>query len=267
MPNIQNDLPKANESNSSSLPQELVRCTSCGVRLPIGESFLKGGKYYCSEHRSSSKTAPKNKKWYQRWWIGLILVFIIYRLASISQPEQSLPAVVSTTPPVPDSPAVHKNSKALNNTSGIDSSIGDGAFEHCSVFVGYFPALAMWRDTNIPLARVQNTLDHSITDDPPEGPPITQSDLDVINRHEKHKITMAEMNATIEAHRAGLVAWRSAVASTPQDIHDWNTAFESIYNSKVTGQEIEKALKQYCTPHTKHVFRASDLDSIFEQSK
>ena len=33
-------------------PEDMVRCSQCGVHLPKGESFTSQGKFYCSdEHR------------------------------------------------------------------------------------------------------------------------------------------------------------------------------------------------------------------------
>ena len=41
--------PKQDESQAA---EEMVRCEQCGVHLPRSESFLAGGKYFCSdEHR------------------------------------------------------------------------------------------------------------------------------------------------------------------------------------------------------------------------
>ncbi len=41
--------PRQDESQAS---EEMVRCEQCGVHLPRSESFLAGGKYFCSdEHR------------------------------------------------------------------------------------------------------------------------------------------------------------------------------------------------------------------------
>jgi hypothetical protein len=122
--------------------------------------------------------------------------------------------------------------------SGADLD-NDGAFQHCSVLIGYFSGLPMWRDTGIPMARVENTLDNIIDGDPHWTPP-TQADLD---------------------------AWRSAVAATPQDIADWNTAIKSIYHSKVTEKQIDKVLRKYCSNYTKHVFRASDLTNLVSKSQ
>ncbi len=32
--------------------EDMVRCAQCGVHLPRSESYLVGGKYYCSEAHS-----------------------------------------------------------------------------------------------------------------------------------------------------------------------------------------------------------------------
>ena len=41
--------PRQDQSQAS---EEMVRCEQCGVHLPRSESFLAGGKFFCSdEHR------------------------------------------------------------------------------------------------------------------------------------------------------------------------------------------------------------------------
>lgn len=43
-------LPK--DEDISGQAEDMVRCVHCGVHLPIHESILAGGNYYCSvEHR------------------------------------------------------------------------------------------------------------------------------------------------------------------------------------------------------------------------
>lgn len=138
--------------------------------------------------------------------------------------------------------AYYKAGKQNDSVTGLmaaasGADLDDGAFQHCSVLIGYFSGLPMWRDTGIPMARVENTLDNIIAGDPHWTLPI----------------------------QTGLDAWRRVVASTPQDIADWNAAIDSIYHSKVTERQIDKALRKYCTPHAKHVFRASDLNSLLSK--
>jgi hypothetical protein len=140
MPNSQTDLSKTSEENSTSMSQELVQCSSCGVRLPIGESFLIGGKHFCSEHRSNSKVKLKGKKWYQNWWVGLILIIIIYRLASTSEPTHtqqapvvqpapaSVPVVVVPLPP-DEKQFISIVSTAQQDVSGADNNMKKGGIK------------------------------------------------------------------------------------------------------------------------------------------
>jgi hypothetical protein len=124
---------------------------------------------------------------------------------------------------------------------GASTLDDDAGYVHCDSFINYFSmALPTWRDGGeVPISRAVDRLDEWITNDPDWDNP-SQGALD---------------------------AWRRAFASTPQDIKDWNTAVESIYNSKITGKQFQRALKKYCTPHTKHVFRASDLNDLLSKSQ
>jgi len=145
--------------------------------------------------------------------------------------------------------------------------LDDGAFDHCNVLIGYFSELPMWRDTGIPLTRVENTLDHIISEDPPVATPITKTDLDNVLGRASTPQDMADANAAIESSNSGLNAWRSAVASTPQDIDDWNAAIKAIYSSKITAKQIDRTLRKYCSNYTKHEFRASDLNNLLSKSQ
>ncbi|HEY6094820.1 MAG TPA: PP0621 family protein [Gallionellaceae bacterium] len=40
--------------------EDMVRCAQCGVHLPRSESYLVGGKFYCSEaHSRGSSDKPE----------------------------------------------------------------------------------------------------------------------------------------------------------------------------------------------------------------
>ena len=42
-----------------SVPEDMVRCTVCGVHLPRSESFTSQGKFFCSdEHRRLGQADP-----------------------------------------------------------------------------------------------------------------------------------------------------------------------------------------------------------------
>ncbi len=41
--------------------EDMVRCAECGVHLPKSESFLVGGKYYCSEAHSRARAGKDGK--------------------------------------------------------------------------------------------------------------------------------------------------------------------------------------------------------------
>ncbi len=71
---------------------------------------------------------------------------------------------------------------------------------------------------------------------------MTQSELDDFNRHEKHKVTMAEWNAMVESEKSGLTAWHSSVASTPQDMADWNNRLALV----IGGPRSEYMHQYYC---------------------
>lgn len=44
--------PRQDRPQDSQASEEMVRCEQCGVHLPRSESFLAGGKFFCSdEHR------------------------------------------------------------------------------------------------------------------------------------------------------------------------------------------------------------------------
>lgn len=169
--------------------------------------------------------------------------------------------------------ADRKTGKQNSSTTGLyagasGANLDDGAFQHCSVLIGYFSGLPMWRDGGVvPLARAKDTLDKIITEDPPEDIPITRSELAKWLGRASTPKDMADWNAMLESKKSGLGAWRSAVASTPPDVADWNVVIESIYNSKVTEKQIDRALRKYCTNYTKHVFRASDLNSLLSKSQ
>ena len=128
----------------------------------------------------------------------------------------------------------HSHDGSYKSLLNPDSIIADKDYArtHCEVVVSYFSAmLVMWREARTaPMANIKARIDESITNDPTE---ITS--------------------------QAGLVAWRNAVASSPQDIDNWNLTIEAIYNSKITGNQIERALKPYCTDYTQHKLSASDL--------
>ena len=49
------------EKKDVSAPAEdMVRCVHCGVHLPMSESILAGGQYYCSEaHRRAHTAKPE----------------------------------------------------------------------------------------------------------------------------------------------------------------------------------------------------------------
>ncbi len=118
----------------------------------------------------------------------------------------------------------------------------DGASFHCSVLIIELSVVPSMRDNGGPLARTKETLDGQITEDFP--------------------VVMTQFMT-----QADIVEWRNAVATSPQDMADWNAAIESIYNSKITEKQIYRLSKKYCTPHTKHVLRASDLNSLLSKSK
>ena len=43
---------QASKDDLANPPEEMVRCSQCGVHLPKSESIMAGGDYYCSdEHR------------------------------------------------------------------------------------------------------------------------------------------------------------------------------------------------------------------------
>lgn len=134
---------------------------------------------------------------------------------------------------------MHKKLSVSSVAQGKGYDPEDGAFIHCGAFISYFSmALPMWRDEGqVPLSRAEDRLVEFITNDPPSF--IQTQD--------------------------GLDAWRRVIASTPQEIEDWKRAFESIYNSNITEKQISRALSKYCTPHTKHIFRASDLNSVLSK--
>lgn len=127
-----------------------------------------------------------------------------------------------------------------SDAQGEPANLDDYAFQHCSVLISTLSiGLPMWRDEGmVPLARAQNTLDEIIAGDPIVNIPTTQAGFDL---------------------------WHRAVASTPQDMSDWNAAIEYIYHSKITGREIEGALRRYCSNYTKHVFSASDLKPLISK--
>ncbi len=41
--------------------EDMVRCAECGVHLPKNESFLVGGKYFCSEAHSRGQSGKDDK--------------------------------------------------------------------------------------------------------------------------------------------------------------------------------------------------------------
>lgn len=43
---------KAPRQEKTAQPLDMVACVACGVNLPVNESFLVGGKYYCSVEHS-----------------------------------------------------------------------------------------------------------------------------------------------------------------------------------------------------------------------
>lgn len=43
---------QAPRQEKTAQPQDMVACAHCGVNLPMNESFLVGGKYYCSVEHS-----------------------------------------------------------------------------------------------------------------------------------------------------------------------------------------------------------------------
>lgn len=202
----------------------------------------------------------------------LLLAFI---LSSVSEAQGEPDDLSTAYDNAAKNVADYKAGKENPSNTGLyraasltSSSLDDGAFEHCSVLIGYFSGLPMWRDTGIPMTRVENTLDHIITEDPTVTfKPMTQSELDKYNRAGNTKVTMDEWNEYVKSEKSGLGAWRSAVASTPQDMDDWNAAIKSIYSSRITEKQIDSALRKYCIPHTKHVFSASDLSSLLSKSQ
>ena len=115
----------------------------------------------------------------------------------------------------------------------------DYAFGRCGLLIGDIETLPDWRDNGVPLADVKKTIDETITEE-----------LD-------HPDTDAE-SESVARYR-----WRRVIAATPKDMADWNAVIEKLYDSEITKKQIGNVLKKYCTPHTKHIFRASDLKPLF----
>jgi hypothetical protein len=103
MPNNLNNLSKTDENSTALLSKEMVKCTRCGVCLPVRESYLIGGKYYCSEHRSHSistdgksidenmnKPKSKNQELHKKGLVWLIVAFIFIAIF-FSKTEKVVP--------------------------------------------------------------------------------------------------------------------------------------------------------------------------------
>ena len=133
--------------------------------------------------------------------------------------------------------AIHTCCYAGNTSSNIPN-LDDYAMQHCNVLIGYLSGIPMWRDEEVvPISRAENTIGEIILEDPPSDPYLTQEEVS---------------------------AWRGVVASTPSDMAQWNSAVMGIYNSKITSAQIRRALRRYCTPYTRHVFSAHDLDAVLK---
>lgn len=119
--------------------------------------------------------------------------------------------------------------------------LADYGYGRCGMLIGDLKAVTHWRVNGVPLAEAKQEIYNEVT-----------KELD-------NPDTDAESESTARYR------WRRVIPATPKDISDWNVAVEKLYDSEVTEEQIDKALSKYCTPRTKHVFRASDLKPLLSK--
>ena len=143
----------------------------------------------------------------------------------------------------------------------------EGANMHCNLLTGTLALIPMWKSNNVPFFRIEKNVDDAIINDLP----ITDSTLTPLEFGEINHLTRVgtpqeisdQNNNFIKELKSDAITWRSSVASTPSDMDEWNAAITAIYNSTLTGDQIEEPLrKKYCTDPTTHVLRASDLNAL-----
>lgn len=52
--------PEQRKQDEPPRAEDMVRCAECGVHLPRSESFLVGGKFYCSEAHSRGQAGKSD---------------------------------------------------------------------------------------------------------------------------------------------------------------------------------------------------------------
>lgn len=116
----------------------------------------------------------------------------------------------------------------------------DYGYGRCGILIADFEALPYWRDGGkVTLDEAEKTIDADIAEE------LHHPDTDA------------------ESESVARYRWRRVIAATPKDMADWHAVIEKLYDSEITEKQIDGALRKYCTPHTKHVFRASDFKPLF----